>query len=286
MVMIPLIAMEVYVEHLPNPAKSKHQWMLSHSQEVETLILGNSHTFYGLRPDVLGGNAINLAMVSQTYRYDNALLHHYDMPHLRRVILPCSYLSLWEDFEEQEDNKEWYMANRYLLYMDIHEHSRLSKYGLEMFSINSLWEKTLSLWRPSQVSWDSLGFGTNFTREGRNEEWDNGAERARNNTYKDTCIVALNKQYLNEMATFCKKHNAQLILITTPTSQSFRNNEDQRQVNINKKTLSDFLCKHPSVMYIDLEADKRFSEEDFYDGDHLNMDGAEKMSMIIRDSIM
>lgn len=35
---------EWYVESRPNAARDKHKWMTRHSRDVQTLILGSSHT--------------------------------------------------------------------------------------------------------------------------------------------------------------------------------------------------------------------------------------------------
>lgn len=64
LVTLTLAAGECYVRHLPNPARDKHEWMLAHSREVRTLVLGSSHTFYGLDPALLGPHAFSLAQVS------------------------------------------------------------------------------------------------------------------------------------------------------------------------------------------------------------------------------
>ncbi|MBQ0158537.1 MAG: hypothetical protein KBS47_05995, partial [Bacteroidales bacterium] len=57
-----IAAGEAYVRRLPNPARDKHTWMQRHSPEVETLVLGSSHTFYGIDPSRLGEHAYSLAM--------------------------------------------------------------------------------------------------------------------------------------------------------------------------------------------------------------------------------
>ena len=46
LILLTLGAGEIYVRHLPNPARDKHAYMLAHSAEVQTLVLGSSHTFY------------------------------------------------------------------------------------------------------------------------------------------------------------------------------------------------------------------------------------------------
>lgn len=276
-----LVLVEVYIEHMPNIARDKHQWMLQHAQEVKTLVLGDSHTFYGVRPDLLGDGAFSLAQSSQTYRYNAYLLQHYPMPHLQTVILPFCYFSLWEDFEHQPG--EEYQAIRYRIYMDCDIHPRLSWYGFEVMSIPLVREKLKSLYTPSHNQWDSLGWGTEYTKENREEDWDNGKARAEGNTYTDTTLVTLNQAYLEEMLRYCQRRQVKVILLNTPVSPTFRAHESPSQVAINQTVLQALLRRHPEVKFLDWEADPRFGDDDFYDADHLNTEGAAKLTHFLRD---
>lgn len=285
---LPLLCLlagaEAYVESLPNPSRDKHAWMLRHSGEVETLVLGNSHTFYGVSPSLLPPHSFSLAQVSQTYRYDLWLLRRYPVGKLRTLILPFSYMSLWEDFENQENR--WAEAIRYRLYMDCDIHSRWGRYGWELMSIPTFREKLKSLYRPPQLSWDSLGWGTNYLASSRKADWDNGKERIRENTYTDTFIVRLNYRFLRDILTFCRKRNVRVLLISTPVSDTYRRNKDIRQERTNRQCLQALLSDFPEVEYLDFEGDSRFGATDFYDSDHLNSDGARKLSSILATLIL
>lgn len=273
---------EWYVESLPNPARDKHQWMQQHHDEVSTLILGDSHAFYGIRPDMLGKGAFSLAMTSQTLRYDDYLLRHYDMPQLRNVILTLSYFTLWEDFESMPGTE--HMISRYHIYMDCDLH-HAPQYYLECAHRKEFIERMKSLYMPPRLSWDSLGWGDNYTIANREAEWDNGAERASNNTYTDTTIVRLNEGFLRSIIAFCKDHNVRLTLVSTPVTETFRRHESQRQVNVNQQVLHRILTAHPEVQYLDYEEDPRFAPDDFYDADHLSDTGAAKLTKIISEAI-
>ena len=270
---------ELYVENLPNIARDKHQWMLRHSEEVRTLVLGHSHTLYGIRPNLLGPHAYNLAQQSQTFRYDHYLLTHYPMPNLRTVILPFNYSSLWEDFEHQP--KERYQAIRYRIYMDCDIHPRLSWYGFEIMAMPLVREKLRSLYAPAQNQWDSLGWATEYTRESRAANWDNGKLHAEGNTYTDTTIVALNETLLRNIFITCRQRHIRIVLLNTPVSPQFRQWESLRQKSVNQRVLTRLLADFPEVCYLDLESDSRFDDADFYDSDHLNTEGAAKLSRIV-----
>ena len=282
-ILIPLVAAEIYVEHLPNPSRDKHQWMQHHSASVRTLILGSSHTFYGINPNILtarSDTAFNLAQVAQTYRYDDYLLRHYYMPRLRTLILPYSYFSLYEDFESMP--RERWNAIRYRLYMDCDIHPRISYYGFECSSINSLVEKLRGNFIAPQLhhrtTWDTLGWGTDFTYGSREHDWDNGAEAASNNTYADTTLVPLNIAYLDDIFSFCDKRDVRVLLITTPLSPNFLEHQQPRQVERNDSVLIQLLHRHSNVRYLDFSDDTDFLGIDFYDSHHLNEYGAAKLT--------
>lgn len=278
LVLILLISAEVYVENIPNPARDKHIWMTEHADEVETIILGSSHTYYGIRPDLLGNNAYSLALVSQTYRYDAYLLKHYNMPKLKNVILPFSYFSLWEDIDSQDDLS--FEATRYRIYMNCDIHSKFGKYGFEFTHIDSFKEKLKSIYKPSNMSWDKYGWGTNYTLSSRKEDWDNGEIRAKNNTYPDNSeYVSLNISFMQEIIDFCNKRNVQLYIVTTPVSHTFFVNESSHQKEINSKEIQKILKLNPNVIYVNYECDSSFTSKHFYDADHLNTDGAKLLSL-------
>lgn len=270
---------EWYVEHLPNPARDKHNWMTAHHDDVTTLILGDSHAFYGIRPDQLGDSAYSLAMTSQTLRYDDFLLHHYSMPHLRDVVLSVSYFTLWEDFESLGGQD--YLISRYHIYMDCRMH-HAPQYYLECMHRREFTERLRSLYQPAQLSWDSLGWGDNYTRDRKATDWDNGAQRAVSNTYTDTTVVKLNEDFLLHIIDYCRRGGIRLTLVNTPATLSFRQHEAPSQIARNRETLQRILQKHPEVQYLDYEDDPAFGPDDFYDSDHLSDVGASKLTKKIR----
>ena len=275
---------EAYVRNLPNPARYKHQWMLKHSAQVETLVMGNSHCFYGINPSLLGDYAFSLAQPSQTYRYDYYLLKHYNMPRLSTVVLPFSYTSLFEDIEYEPHLQYW--AVRYRLYMDCDIHSRWSRYGMECLNIVPFKEKLTSLWKPSQLKWDSLGFGTSYgTVSLLAEGKDNGAQRAQENTYEGMKSLQFCTSMLDSISTWCDAKNVRLVLVSTPTWGTFRQHCDPRQVEKADSTLHRVLQRHPKVLYYNHWEDSSFVITDFYDADHLNQRGARKLTLMLKNEV-
>lgn len=275
-----LVAGEAYVRSLPNPAKTKHAYLTAHSREVRVLVLGSSHTYYGVQPDILDAKAYSAAMVSQTLRYDDYLLHHYPFDSLRCVILPISDFTLYEDLEACE---AWYLANRYRLYMNCDIHSRLSVYGWECTAFPTFCEKLKSLWQPAKMQWSTRGQGLEYTFENRSADWDNGVARAKVNTYTDFSGAADNVRHLQSIARFCAGHGARLVLVSTPMTATYFAQLSPRQEADKVRRLTAFLQQTPCAVYYDLRRDTRITDADFYDADHLNTRGARKFTTLLRD---
>ena len=97
---LPLIILAIPLEYIirqvPNPYKYKYDWMQKNAGDVEILIFGSSHTFYGIRPEFFEEKAFNLANASQGIRQDLYLLKYWASRYkkLKTVIYPISF-STW-----------------------------------------------------------------------------------------------------------------------------------------------------------------------------------------------
>ncbi len=91
------ITAEYLLRQVPNPYQYKYEWMQQHAEDVEILILGSSHTFYGIRPEFLDGKAFSLANVSQGPKQNLYLLEYWAdrYRNLKTVIFPISCSSWW-----------------------------------------------------------------------------------------------------------------------------------------------------------------------------------------------
>lgn len=279
LLLVPLAAGEVYVRSLPNPAKSKHAFLSSRSRTVDVLVLGSSHTYYGICPELLSPHAYSAAQVSQTLRYDAWVLHHYPFDALSTVVQPVSDFSF---YEELEDGPEWYLANRYRLYMDCDIHPRCSVYDWEVTAFPVFCEKLKSLWQSPRMRWSGCGQGLEYTVERKAADWDNGETRAAVNRYDDFARAAANERHLCRMAEYCRRRGVRLLLVSTPLRPSYRAHQSAAQLADTQARLRRLLRHYPEVVYVDFRADGRFTASDFYDSDHLSLTGARKFTRLLR----
>ena len=282
LLLLPLGAAEVYVRSLPNPSKHKHAYLTRHSREVDLLVLGSSHTYYGLCPERLSPHAFSLAQVSQTLKYDAYLLRHYPFPRLRTVVLPISDFTLYEELEQ---TGEWYLANRYRLYMDCDLHGPLSVYNWEVTAFKPFCEKLKSLWQKPKMVWSERGQGLEYRTELRGPHWDEGEAAAQRNRYEDFSAAQQGMAHLAEIARYCRDRGVSLWLISTPLRPSYRAAISPAQEADTQHHLRRFLQAHPEVRYLDFRAHPAFQAHDFYDADHLSFTGAQKLSDMLRNRL-
>ena len=284
-VVVALVALECVLRQMPNPYKSKCEWMNQHASTVQTLVLGNSHTFYGVQPQYLDGEAYNLANVSQTLREDCYLLTHWadDYKQLQTVIVPIAYCTLFEDLEHSTES---YRCRYYSIYMDCDLYPCLPQYHLEVADISSAMAK---LKRDTGVDWDQWGWGTAYKLANKSQQqWDNHTEAiasAQRHTIDDWSLLDANVQLLDSIATFCEQRHIRLVLITTPCWSDYYTRLDHKQLQQMYATLRTLQQQHPTVQYLDYMRDPRFTADDFYDSNHLSNRGSQKFTTLLNDTI-
>lgn len=285
-IIVILIIGELAVRNLPTSYSYKDKWIRANGSKVSTLVLGSSHTYYGLHPEILGDSVFNLANISQTPEYDLALLEQYlpMMPNLRRIIMPISYFTFSDP--EIEKGDEWMLANRYKIHMHLPMHSDFSIYNLEITDFDSYKGKlkNLILKEPSNIC-DSLGFGLGFNLRSRNAQWKElGPGRAAKHTVSTPGRHTEVMETLDGIMTTAKRHNAEVVLITTPAWSTYKEALDSLQLAEMYGGI-DRIIRDSNTGYYDFLNDRRFMDQDFYDPDHLSDVGAEKLSRILADTL-
>lgn len=277
---------ELVVRSLPTSYSYKHKWIEENGSRVNTLILGSSHTYYGLRPELLGDSTFNLANISQTPEYDLAILEHYlpSLPNIKRIIIPISYFTFRDPKLEKGD--EWMLASRYKIQMGLPLHSDFSIYNLEISDFDAYKGKlkNLIIKSPSNIC-DSLGFGLGFNLASRSPGWkENGPQRAEKHTLTTPGRFEEVRDTQDQLMALARKHNLEIVFITTPACPTYIKALDSIQLAEMYEGIDD-LVKTYNVSYYDFLSDKRFSDIDFYDPDHLSDIGAAKFTQMIADTL-
>ena len=285
------LIMEVLLRAIPNDYVLKKEFLNKGSNNIETLILGSSHSYYGLNPTFFSSNTFNAGYISQTLDYDYEILKKYQskFKKLKTIILPISYFSFYEKLEATE---EFWRIKNYIIYFDMDT----AKSFINHTEILSLPVKTnlkrlidyYILDKPSITS-TKLGWGSNFTSENAKDLIKSGEPRARVNTYINKpnykLVFNANTITINEIVAWCNNRNIRLLLLTTPAFETYCQNLDKEQLNVTIKKAETLDLKNKNCNYLNLLKDDRFDAKDFYDADHLSDIGAEKLSKLINEKV-
>ena len=267
---------------IPNDYSYKNEWMTNNASFVQILNLGSSHGFYGIRPEYFSRPAFNLAFVSQTMKYDDYLYNNYvsHCDSLRYIILPVSYFTLRYDLESSE---EYWRVRNYCIYMGCNYHRGELKYNMEILSKDKM-QYVFPSWfqKESFVSCDEYGWGTDYSKNNRDSAWyDAGPVAAKRHTKADTTYVADNVQRLKAIIQDCQRRNIHVIILTTPTYHTYYDALEERQLRQMSATCACLEKQYSNVTYLNWLKNPHFVEDDFFDADHLNEYGAQKLTLML-----
>lgn len=284
-VLIAFLPVEYLIRQVPNPYKYKYEWMQKNAEDVEILVFGSSHTFYGIRPEFFDGKAFSLANVSQGYKQDSFLLKHWADRYnqLKTVIVPISFHSWFDDGFQY--GAESYRCRYYKIYMDCDLYPNWSLYNLELSHLKTALGKLKKyISKGDDLGYDKYGWGnTQKLAEKDMAKWNDGTEAevaVKRHTANNWNYIETNYERMKEMAVFCKNHKIQLVLITTPCWHSYYNNLNKEQLS-KMYELTHRFQKEFDVPYFDFLKDPRFKADDFYDSNHLSDIGAIKFTKIL-----
>jgi len=286
-VLIGIFFCEHFLRKIPNDYAYKNEWLTNNISSVQVLIMGSSHSYFGINPTCFSEHAFNASHVSQTLKYDYYIFNKFynQMDSLRILILPVSYGSL-VDFGPERGIEDW-RAKYYSIYYGCEYHKFEPNYNYEIYNKHHLKMALNSmLGKENHRACDSLGRGFTGNLEDRPKNWEeSGRIAARRHTSSKINheIVEKNKFLIEEIINKCREKNVFVVIVTTPTYQSYWENLDTYQLNLMIEICNSYAEKHTNVKYLNLLSDERFGPDDFSDADHLNEFGAEKLSRVLND---
>ena len=178
------------------------------------LVLGSSHTFYGIDSKLLNGNVFNFASTSQSLMEDFSILKHIKNP-IERVVIPISYFSNWHYLYKTPIGGEKLRTIDYQSIYDIDYPSFLNGEDIGNF----ISELSKSILKPNTERFDKMGNLNGQCDSSGNEIKDAKEAFGRHNMGKD--FNHLNP-YLDSINMFCTKNKIELYLIVMPCSNKYR----------------------------------------------------------------
>jgi hypothetical protein len=280
-VVIVLCILEMLLQIIPNDYKYKRDQLLKNAKDIEVLILGSSHTYYGINPDYLTLRGFNLANGSQSLELDYSLLETYgsNLDNLKIVVVPVSYFSLY--YELALWSESWRIKN-YVLYYHI-KYPFSIKNNFELLNstvISNLYRLYQYITdRDSPIAVSDAGFRLSGTSTVDNDLEKTGRDRALAHTgFYDTERFFYNQKMIKNIIEWCNKRNITLIFVTAPAYYTYRDNLDKVQLNETINYMVNIGKENNNVYYYNFLEDNDFIADDFFDADHLNEIGAKKFT--------
>ncbi len=288
-IILVFFCMELFYRFVPNNYTIKAKQIRTKYDETKILIFGNSHTFYGLNPAFFNLSTYNFSNVSQTLYFDELLFnkHTENFKNLKYVILNVEYFSLSEIENTDEDiYRKYYYSNYMNLDVPIVSRYDYKKYFL--CSTRNL-QTNLDLMylyftKGTIVNCNENGFGIDYYKVKNINLFRESIETmARHEDNLQDFDINIKK--IQTMISVCKEKKIKVILVTMPVSRPYSaltNKSKLKKIFLSCKALK---IKNSNVIYLNLFNDSRFSDNDFFDPDHLHSDGAKKCSMLLNEFI-
>jgi len=279
------MGIEIFCRTVPNNYTFKNETIKTKYAGTEILILGGSHTFYGLNPICFSRPAYNFANLSQSTYFDQLLFNkHVDhFKNLKCVILNVEYFTLsLSNAALQDQSRKYYYKG--FMDLDVPLVSPLDPKGW-MLSLNRDFRENIRLIKKyrktgSILYCDSNGFGTDYTKEkSRSIPKTLAATLKAHEDY--SMDFAINTQRIEDMIAVCQSKNIAVVLVTMPVAKAYRDKINPKKLAKIVATCQSLDAENRNVHYLNLFSDRRFSDADFYDADHLHNEGAVKSSQIL-----
>lgn len=279
-VLLFIAIMELLLRNIPNDYSYKKNYLDQHSNQIETLFLGSSHSFYAVNPEFITSKSFNAAHIAQSLDYDIEILKKYDnqTDKLQFIVVPIDYFSLYNRLETGVE--KWRIKN-YNIYYDLNKSTDLVE-NSEI--LNGKWNENFKRLvkffrkKKSDVSCNNLGWGTNNNSKNAKDLIETGKSAAERHHKKSISFFEENLKLVHEIIAIAKAKNAKVLFYTCPAYKTYTSQLNTEQLQTTIATIQAVQKANSNVIYFNFLIDSSFVAQDFCDADHLNEMGAEKFS--------
>lgn len=293
--LIFVLLFDLFLRNTESAFNQRENELFLKNDQVEILILGNSHAQNGVNPSQFKLNAFNLAQGSQSIYFDKRLTQKYfkDLPKLKYVLISIDYHSLYFSSQGETRNNWTYFSNgikydgqNYFLqevspflfgYTPKVSVSLLKKKVVNYFKKDSIRVRNPIHYKYCEGT-NELSFNSLDIKKHAEHYVSEGLEKA-----KPKQIEVLSD--LEDFIRFLKKNGVMPILFATPCYSEF-NSYLNKDILANNKTVVNSLCDKFDIKYLDFSHSNLFMKNDFYNSDHMNLKGGTKFAKILNDSII
>ncbi|WNJ16456.1 hypothetical protein [Pontibacter sp. G13] len=284
-IMAALGVLEYVQRVLPNNYTHKRQLFEAGLDQWENWILGSSHSYLGIQPDLLDGRSFNMGATAQTLYFDHFLLHKYidQLPNLRRVIVPVSYPTFGSesdrnigDYDKSYEYAHFYGSEGFVSNWSPKRYSLVN-----LFTIKKSVDRSIAYYQGKDSLVEFRRNGWYWTEEQRDLEKNGQNAGTFHDQFYDETLIPLNVNRIVEMAETCDQHGVELVLVSMPMHQSYLSTVNPARYQ-RMQELADSLSQALPIAYYNFTEDPRFTDEDFFDSNHLRSQGAIKFTQIFR----
>lgn len=287
--LLPISMVEFGVRAIPSPYKTKFENIQRENGNLKVLILGSSHFYFGVNPQYFSVPTLNAANVSQDLHYDLHILKAAltKNENIKYVVVPLSIFSL---FSELDTGIESWRKYEYRLYMGYKEYPESEWFILANHSVILASQNKLGLLRrlanslfdsPVDQDWTEGGWGRGYSTVASETMLMSTGRQAAQRHQQNAKLSEVSIGSLNQIANLCRAKGIKLLIVTPPAFISYRENIDVRRLAKTAAIASILVDSSPTIKYVSYFSSSAFDASDYFDADHLNHRGAEKLSRMI-----
>lgn len=310
---LPFLFLAIWAEctlrSMPNDYQFTFDYLSKHCHEIEILNLGSSHGDNSINPDYFSRPAFNAGISGQPLEYDYAFIDTFidSLDLLKVLILPISYFSL--NRRELHYSLERNAKNDGERNLIQNENIRAMYYKLYCPFMHNpihrrfLFIRTLPFGNVRKVFLNSVrkvlfktsdAYSVDISANGCTMLYGtfNPQEQARltqdiitEDKYLSSATATCNNQRVVSILQRCQKRNIQVILLSTPVTDIYREGCNPIQWAYVQEKCEQWAHEYGNTIYVNMFASTRFTYDDFGNCNHLNIDGAKKCTLIL-DSII
>lgn len=273
---------------MPNNFAVKHEVLEKNIDRAEIIVAGSSHAYLGIKPQMLDVPAVSIAYAGQDIYYDSQILLKYlsQANRVKLVIVTLSYISFEYLKEDSVGGKQTAFYQKFWEIppptpgFRLADYSAIAMNGIQPSRYYLLTGKSSGIEIIDDSGGSAIERGTKLydVRHGEIAVKRHDAELKEK-------YIAQNRQYLDELFTELKLRNIQAVLVTTPNFHTYYDNlNPERYLRMQNEIQS--LQQKYGLEYYNYMKDERFVAEDFGDSNHLNTQGAEKFTRILKNEVI
>jgi hypothetical protein len=281
---LPLLGLlalfEARLRAIPNDYSYKHSFWTSRPDDIEVLVLGSSHSYYGVDPAYFTAKGFNASHISQSIDLDHALFAEYvnGLHNLKTVIIPISYNTM---FGKLMNSKERWRIKNYVIYYNLPlSWAPSDHFELMNGTVQASLDRMTAYLRHERTDLSCTELGASGTDPKSDDLMVTGEIAAKRHTRADRSRLPENTDHLKAIIALARSRNARIILFTPPAHRTYREHMDPGQWREAQAAVNDVLAGE-DIAYFDLLASPAFVDEDFRDADHLSAAGRRKLSLML-----